>query len=105
MQTKTFNIGEYCQGGVISIEIRDTTVEVINRSWDFSKGSLKSSDQTNAPERDRRSVEKTNPRLYQEIGEFLDELTSSYYAALLIDWIKTTLNKKPVQYGASERLI
>jgi len=88
MIKKTFNIGEYANGGVISVEINGKDIAVIARDWDFSKGSLKTSDQTNAKEFDRIEVKSDDYRAHQKIGEFLGELTSYYYTEQVLNYIK-----------------
>lgn len=95
MATKTFKIGEYCQGGVITIETTKTQVKVIAKEWDFSKGSNKGSDQSQAKEFNRLEVNLSDSGAERKVDNFLHELTTSYYAGVVLDWIKTkvTFNK------------
>jgi len=86
--TRTFNIGEYCVGGVISLEITDNTISIINRQWDQKMGALKSSDQSNSKIINRWDFDFTNNNLLNEINDVLNDLTTSYYADLIIKWIK-----------------
>lgn len=95
MATKTFKIGEYCKGGIITIETTLTQVKVIAKEWDFSKGSSKGSDQSGAKEWNRLEVSLTQSGAERKIYDFLNDLTTSYYAGVVLDWIKTkvTFNK------------
>lgn len=96
MTTKTFKIGEYCKGGVLTVEIRGKIITVIGKDWDFKAGSTKSSDQSNAKEFTRGTVESTDPQAYRKLYDFLSDLTTHYYAEQVIDWIisKTKVEKR-----------
>jgi hypothetical protein len=89
MATKTFKIGEYAKGGVITVEANGKTVKVIGKEWDYSKGSKKSSDQSNAKEFTRKEVNLDLKEAASTIDNFLHDLTTSYYAGQIMDWIKT----------------
>lgn len=41
MATKTFKIGEYCKGGIITVETKGSTVHIIAKEWDYSQGTRK----------------------------------------------------------------
>ncbi len=87
-KTKTFKIGEYCKGGIITAEVTDKQVTVIGKEWDYSKGSNKGSDQSNAKEFDRCTVSVDDSNGAREISNFLNDLTSSYYAEQVMDWLE-----------------
>jgi hypothetical protein len=92
--TKTFNIGEYAQGGVITAEVEGKKITIIGREWDFSKGSLKSSDQTNSPEFTRLEVhvvDDNSGTSERKLIDFLSDLTTSYYTDEIMKWIKTKI--------------
>lgn len=89
MATKSWKLGEYSKGGIITVETTTTTVKVIGKEWDFSKGSLKSSDQSGAKEFTRLEVNVDSTDGASNINEFLCDLTTSYYAGQIMDWIKT----------------
>ena len=91
MATKTFKIGEYCRGGVITVETTKTQVKVIAKEWDFSKGSSKGSDQSGAKEWNRLEVDLTDSGAERKVDFFLNELTTSYYSGEIIKWIETKL--------------
>lgn len=98
MATKTFKIGEYCKGGVITIETTKTQVKVIAKEWDFSKGSNKGSDQSNAKEWNRLEVSLTDSGAERKVDDFLNDLTTSYYSGVVLDWIKTKVTFKQSWY-------
>ena len=89
MATKTWKIGEYCKGGIITIETTKTQVKVIAKEWDYSKGSSKGSDQSKAKEWNRLEVNLSNNDAESKVNWFLFDLTSSYYTDEILDWIKT----------------
>jgi len=87
--TKTFKIGEYAKGGVITAEINGKVITVIGKEWDYSKGSRKSSDQSNAKEFTRGTVLANEQDAEWKLSNFLCDLTTSYYADEIIKWIKS----------------
>jgi len=89
MATKTFKIGEYAKGGVITAEATKGTVTIIQKEWDYSKGSSKSSDQSNAKELDRVTVSTDMNGSEWKLDLFLSNITSSYYTGQILDWVKT----------------
>lgn len=96
MATKTWKIGEYCQGGIITVETKGNKVAIIGKEWDHSKGTRRSSDQSGAKEFCRldEDVELFDADI--RLLEFLQDLTTSYYADEIMKWIesKTKLNKR-----------
>ena len=96
--TKTFKIGEYCKGGIITVEITGKIITVIGKEWDFSKGSKKSSDQSGAKEFTRGTVLANDREAYRKLYDFLSDLTTHYYAEQVIDWSKTKVKLEP-EYG------
>ena len=85
---KTFKIGEYAKGGVITAEVTKKKIIVIGKDWDFSKGSNKGSDQSNAEEFDRVEVSVLDEDRNRKVEDFLLDLTTSYYTDNIMDWIK-----------------
>lgn len=75
-KTKTWKIGEECVGGIIQVKISEdkTMVGIRNATWGKN--------------------ETLGARSYRlgrcghEIELYLNELTSSYYASKIMDWIK-----------------
>lgn len=89
MKTKTFKIGEVCQGGIITVEIHGKVIIVIGKEWDYSQGTRKSSNQSNAKEFTRGTVDTTDTDVERKLYMFLTDLTTSYWADQIIGWIKT----------------
>ena len=89
MATKTWKLGEVCKGGVITVETTSNKVTVIGKEWDMSTGTRKSSDQSNAKEFTRVEVKLELNSAARTIDDFLHDLTTSYYAGQIMDWIKT----------------
>ena len=89
MATKTFKIGESCRGGVITVEITGKVIVVIGKEWDYSKGTRRSSDQSNAKEFTRGTAVATDRDVERKLDNFLCDLTTSYYTSVILDWIKT----------------
>jgi hypothetical protein len=94
MATKTFKIGEYCKGGVITVETTAKKVTVIGKIWDYSKGSSKGSDQSKAKEFTRLEVMTDEPDARSKVDWFLFDLTTSYYAGEVLDWIESKVSFK-----------
>ena len=91
MNTKTWKIGEYAQGGIITVEITGKVIAIIGKKWDFSKGSRRSSDQSGAKEFTRGTIDSTDDGSYIKILDYLCELTTSYYSEEIMKWIKTKI--------------
>ena len=89
MATKTFKIGEYCKGGVITVEATAKKVTIIAKEWDYSQGSNKGSNQSNAKEWNRLEVSTNSNQAERNLSSFLHDLTTSYYTDQILDWIKT----------------
>lgn len=89
MATKTFKIGEYARGGVITVETKGKNVTVIGKDWDMSTGTRKSSDQSGAKEFTRKSVNIEDSGAARTLDFFLCDLTTSYYADQIMQWIKS----------------
>jgi hypothetical protein len=87
MATKTFKIGEYCKGGIITAIATKTKVTIIGKEWDTSAGYGKGSDQSKAREWTRLEVQVSrDSSAHQKVSNFLHDLTTSYYAGEVIDW-------------------
>lgn len=94
MATKTWKIGEYCKGGIITVQTSTTKVTVIGKEWDYSAGSTRGSNQSNAKEWCRLEVGVNNENAERTLREYLEDLTTSYYTGQIIDWIKTKVEFK-----------
>jgi hypothetical protein len=91
--TKTFKIGEYCKGGIITVEIQNEHfIDVIHKEWDYSAGSTRGSDQSNAKEISRERFLASNPDVEFDIELHLQDLTTSYYAGQIVNWLKSKVS-------------
>ena len=93
-KTKTWKIGEYAKGGIITVETKGNKVSIINKQWDFSKGTRRSSNQTNADVLDRREYDCDSSSPERDISNFLHELTTSYYSDEILKWIESKVDIK-----------
>jgi len=87
--TKTWKLGEVAQGGVITVEVKNKEITVIGKEWDYSKGTRKSSDQSNAKEFTRKTFNADSSNVQRELADFLCDLTTSYWADQIEKWIET----------------
>lgn len=88
---KTWKIGEYAKGGVISVEINTNQIAIIGKEWDSSQGYRKSSNQSNAKEFTRITIAKNDSDAQNKMFFFLTDLTTAYYADTIIEWIKSKI--------------
>ena len=96
MAKKTFKIGEYCRGGIITVETKGNDVAIIGKEWDYSQGTRRSSNQANAKEWTRLEVDAEEFDADRQMTMFLLDLTTSYYTDEIMKWVesKTKLNKR-----------
>tara|TARA_R110000868_G_scaffold55232_3_gene171863 strand:+ start:2748 stop:3044 length:297 start_codon:yes stop_codon:yes gene_type:complete len=85
MATKTWKIGEYAKGGIITAVTKGDELTIIGKDWDFSAGCGKGSNQSNAKEWCRETF-KANQR--READNYLNDLTTSYYSDQIMGWAK-----------------
>jgi hypothetical protein len=78
MAKKQFKIGEYAVGGIIAVEIVNDSVGIKAQDWNSKKVVFENYFSTN----DNRGMDN-----------FLNDLTSCYYAGKVMDWIKTQIKK------------
>tara|TARA_B100000497_G_scaffold85234_1_gene94921 strand:+ start:94 stop:399 length:306 start_codon:yes stop_codon:yes gene_type:complete len=95
-KTKTWKIGEYAKGGVITVEIQGKVITVIGKDWDMSQGTRRGSNQSNAKEFTRIEVNVEQRDADRQLSMFLNDLTTSYYTDKLMEWIesKSELDKR-----------
>lgn len=82
MAKKTFKIGEYAIGGIISVETKGKVILVKALDWN-SREELMSG-----------SAMADEPNAHRKLFNFLNELTSSYYADKVLEWIKSKVEIK-----------
>ena len=87
--TKTWKIGEYMKGGVLTVEINGDKINIIAKDWDTSAGYTKKSNQSNAKEFTRGTILSTDSNAERKMMDFLEDLTTHYYASEVVKWIKT----------------
>ena len=87
--TKTWKIGEYCKGGIITVEITGKVISIIGKDWDTSAGYNRKSSQSNAKEWTRATTLATESDARRKCDFFLCDLTSSYYAGQVMEWIES----------------
>jgi len=96
-KTKTWKLGEYAKGGVISVELNNTfrygnVITIIGKEWDYSKGANKNSNQNNAKEFTRTTIHSSyDSDAQNKMFIFLIDLTNIYYTDIIIEWIKSNL--------------
>ena len=95
---KTWKIGEYAQGGVISVEINGKVISIIGKvisiigkEWDATQGYKKSSNKSNAKEFTRVTITSDDYYAERKMFMFLTDLTTAYYADTIIEWIKSKI--------------
>ncbi len=97
-KTKTWKIGEYAKGGVITVEIQGEIINVIGKDWDMSQGTKRGSNQSNAKEFTRETVLSSHNNSRRILSNFLNDLTTSYYSDKIIEWIESKVELKTHDY-------
>lgn len=98
MATKTFKIGEYAKGGIITAVVKGSKVTIIGKDWDYAKGSNRGSDQSGAKEWTRFEIEALEYDAYRKVYAFLVDLTTHYYSEKVIEWVEGKLTYKLKSY-------
>jgi hypothetical protein len=91
---KTWKIGESCQGGIITVEIVGSKICIIGKEWDYSKGSNRGSNQSNAKEFTRGEILSYEDNCYRKLYDFINGLATSYWAGEIVKWIETKIDIK-----------
>jgi len=82
MAKKQFKIGEYAIGGIISINITGKVIQVKALDY-FTKKEISSSTELSTDEEARRKLD-----------EYLNYLTSYYYAEKILEWVESKITLK-----------
>ena len=69
-------------------------IAIIGKEWDYSKGSNKNSDQSQAEEFTRGTITTDDSQAERKMLDFLCDLTTSYYADEVMKWIKSKVEIK-----------
>lgn len=88
MKTKTWKIGEYAKGGVITTQIDGDNIIIIGKDWDYSQGTNRGSSQKNAKEWCRTTI---NTKVSHSRGDafmYLTDITTSGYADKILKWFE-----------------
>ena len=80
MATKTFKIGEYAVGGIIKTTITGKLIEIKALDWN-----------TKEPVR-TGSCLSNEPNAEIMIDEFLNDITTYYYADKVMNWIRSKID-------------
>lgn len=96
MAKKTFKIGEVARGGVITADVTKDKVTLIAKEWDFSTGSRKSSNQSNAKEMYRLEVptDGNDIEMQRKLTLWLQEEATIYWADKILEWILSKMDRK-----------
>jgi len=90
MATKTWKIGERCIGGIITAVTKKDVVTIISKEWDMSAGTKKSSNQSNAKERDRLEVNLVTTFMWEiELANYIEQLSTHYHADEIVNWVRS----------------
>jgi len=81
MATKSFKIGEYAIGGIIKVNVDLTTITI--QALDYYSKAVVS-----------ENTYDLEDESYWSINDYLNELTSSYHAEKVMEYIEKTSNIK-----------
>lgn len=85
MATKQFKIGEYAVGGIIKVDVSIESVTI--QALDYNTKSVV---QTQTFTLNRSFLGAVDSEKYWAMKDFLNDLTSSYYADKVMEYIETT---------------
>ena len=83
MATKSFKIGECAIGGIIKVDINGWSGDIIQ---------IKALDWNTKKVVKELVVLSTEPQYSQRVEDFLNDLTTCYYAGKIMEWMKSKLN-------------
>jgi hypothetical protein len=82
MATKQFKIGERAVGGIIKVDVTGKIIQIKCLDW-FSKNEIRSGTATT-----------DDPDAYRKVDVFLNDVTSSYHADKIMEWLKSKASFK-----------
>lgn len=82
MATKQFKIGERAVGGIIKVDVTGKIIQVKCLDWN-SKKEVQSGTATT-----------DDPDAYRKVDVFLNDVTSSYHADKIMEWLKSKASFK-----------
>jgi hypothetical protein len=80
MASKTFKIGEYAIGGIIQVRITENVIKIDALDWTTKEKIM------------GREFNAEVLNADYEVIDYLNELTSSYYADQVLEFIKKNVN-------------
>ena len=86
MAKKQFKIGECAVGGIIAVEITGKVIQIKALDY-YSKKEVSSG-----------SAMSDDSHCAQKLDNYLNDLTTSYYAGKVLDWIKSKVELKKHSY-------
>lgn len=81
IKTKTYKIGEYARGGIITVMITGKVIQISALDY-FSKEVVS-----------HRTTDKTDEDWYWKCRDYLEDLTTHYYADKILTWIEKSLGE------------
>ena len=72
-----------------TVEINGNVISVIGKEWDFSAGSLRSSNQSKAKEFTRCTIDAKDSESEYKLMDFIEGLATYYWAGEIVKWIKS----------------
>jgi len=82
MATKQFKIGEYAVGGIIKATVTGKVIQIQCLDW-YSKKEVQSGTATT-----------DDSDAYRKVDVFLNDVTSSYHADKIMEWLKSKASFK-----------
>jgi hypothetical protein len=77
MATKQFKIGERAVGGIIKVDVNGKVIQIKCLDY-YSKNEVQSG-----------TASTDDPDAYRKVDVFLNDVTSSYHADKVMEWIKS----------------
>lgn len=78
--TKSFKLGEYAVGGIIKVDINGKFIQIKALDW-FTKQVVSSG-----------SAMSDDNNFEYKVNEYLTDLSTTYYAGKIMDWIKSKIS-------------
>ena len=82
MATKQFKIGERAVGGIIKVDVNGKVIQIKCLDY-YSKKEVQSG-----------TASTDDPDAYRKVDVFLNEVTSSYHADKVMEWLKSKASFK-----------
>ena len=83
MAKKQFKIGEYAIGGRVQVEIKKTYLIIKCLDWDT---------------KEEVRINHVSIDNYHELQNILNDITSSYYADKITEWVESKVSRKEMSW-------